>query len=220
MFEKVGVQEIFATPVWIVDLKPDHADALNRDLLAAIEALILPLPSGMSLGQTNWQTDPNLQDLPQFTDFISLVEKAAHAAAEYLKLRSTDLTVTGCWANINPPGAHNPPHIHPNNYLSGVYYVATPPGEGRITFEDPRAQTQIMMPPVTEPTLNNGNLVNFGVKAGRLLMFPAWLAHSVPVNRSQMNRVSISFNLMFRNFIRDASPAMWKGSAQNNPSKG
>ena len=34
------------------------------------------------------------------------------------------MMITGCWANINPPAAYHPTHNHPNNYLSGVYYVA------------------------------------------------------------------------------------------------
>ena len=27
------------------------------------------------------------------------------------------------WANINPPGGMNMPHIHPNALFSGVYYI-------------------------------------------------------------------------------------------------
>ena len=27
------------------------------------------------------------------------------------------------WANINPPGGSNTPHVHPNSLFSGVYYV-------------------------------------------------------------------------------------------------
>ena len=30
------------------------------------------------------------------------------------------------WANLNPPGGYNKPHIHPNSLWSGVYYVKAP----------------------------------------------------------------------------------------------
>ena len=30
------------------------------------------------------------------------------------------------WANINPPGGSNAPHIHPNSLFSGVYYIKHP----------------------------------------------------------------------------------------------
>ena len=79
-------------------------------------------------------------------------------------------------------------------------------------FEDPRVQAQVMLPPVSEFTPYNGNVVSFEVKPGRLLVFPAWLSHSVPGNRSQHNRISMSFNLMFRNYAEVAGPPLWKGS--------
>lgn len=210
MIQHSGVKSIFATPVWIVDLGDDHAVALNARLSKEIEALMGPvLP--LSAGRTNWQTDPNLHRLPQFGEVVTLFESAGRAAANYLKLKCTDLVVTGCWANVNPPGGHNPSHTHPNNYLSGVYYVAVPEGEGRIAFEDPRIQAQVMMPPVSELTPYNGNIVTFETKPGRLLVFPAWLGHAVPTNRSQQNRISMSFNLMFRNYAEELSAPLWQG---------
>lgn len=216
MMEKSGVQNIFATPIWAAELAPDYAAALNQRLLAEIKALMGP-QSPLTAGRSNWQTDPVLHRLPQFAEFVALVEGAARGAAEYLKLKSRDLVVTGCWANLNPPGAHNPSHNHPNNYLSGVYYVAAAEGATRIAFEDPRPQAQVMLPPVTEHTPYNGNVVMVEAKPGRLLLFPAWLGHFVPTNRSSEDRVSIAFNLMFRNYAEDISAPLWKGSTKIDP---
>jgi uncharacterized protein (TIGR02466 family) len=213
MIKRSGLREIFATPVWIVDLADDYAAARNARLMAEIEALMNPLPP-LAPGRSNWQTDPILHRLPQFAELIALFEQAGRSAAEYLKLKPRDMVVTGCWANVNPPGGHNPAHHHPNNFLSGVYYVSIPDGEGRIAFEDPRSQAQVMLAPVTEFTHYNGNIVTFEVKPGRLLIFPAWLSHSVPVNHSQHNRVSISFNLMFKNYLDELSPPLWQGTTR------
>src|SRR5690349_15562526 len=143
VIKRSGLQQIFATPVWIVDLADDYAAALNARLIANIEALMNPLPP-LTPGRTNWQTDPALHRLPQFAELIALFEEGGRGAADYLKLKSRDMVVTGCWANVNPPGGHNPAHQHPNNFLSGVYYVSIPDGEGRISFEDPRPQAQVM----------------------------------------------------------------------------
>jgi len=38
------------------------------------------------------------------------------------------------------------------------------------------------------------------VGVGTLLVFPAWLPHSVDANRSERARISISFNAMFTAF--------------------
>ena len=107
------------------------------------------------------------------------------------------LRVTGCWANVNPPGASHRMHAHPNNFLSGVYYVSVPAGADTINFHDPRPQTGQIRPPVTALTAENTDQVVVRIAEGTLLLFPAWLMHSVDANPTQERRVSVSFNLMF-----------------------
>lgn len=212
MIQNVAVSDIFATPIWTVDLQPEFAATLNARLLSEIYALMTPRPP-LAPG-ANWQTDPILHKLPQFAEIVQLVERAGRGAVEFLKLKCRDVVVTGCWANVNPPGGRNSSHTHPNNFLSAVYYVSTPESEGRIVFEDPRPQAYVLMPPVAEFTPYNGNNVFFDVKPGRIVVFPAWLTHSVPVNRSAVERVSMAFNLMFPNYVNEASPAMWQGTVK------
>ena len=45
MIEKQEVQELFPTPLWVVDLKPAAAATLNAALKAEIERLIAPRPA-------------------------------------------------------------------------------------------------------------------------------------------------------------------------------
>src|SRR6476619_7467546 len=124
MIEKQEVQELFPTPLWIVDLKPAEAVTLNARLKAEIERLIAPRPK-VPAG-SNWQTPQDLH------------KRAARGVARFLQVDQYPMVITGCWANVNPPGAYHPTHHHPNNYLSGVYYVAVPPVGSRILFQDPR----------------------------------------------------------------------------------
>jgi len=210
MIQGLAVKELFPTPVWTVDLEPQAALVMNAQLQLEIERLLTPrpkLPPG-----ANWQTDPILQTLPAFAGLMEVVRKAAHGIVAFLKLKPAELVVTGAWANVNPQGGRNSPHTHPNNFLSAVYYVSIPEGEGRIVFEDPRPQAFVMMPPVARHGPHNSNTVSFEVKPGRLVLFPAWLTHSVPVNKSTAERVSIAVNLMFKDYVEHASPALWKGT--------
>ena len=50
------------------------------------------------------------------------------------------------WANINPPGGYNAPHIHPNSLFSGVYYIKAPKNSGNLVCNDPRPGVQLNMP--------------------------------------------------------------------------
>ena len=41
------------------------------------------------------------------------------------------------------------------------------------------------------------------------LFFPAYLLHSVTPNRSERNRISLSFNVMFSAFTENLSKPLW-----------
>lgn len=209
MIEKQEVQELFPTSIWIVDLKPAEAAPFNAKLKAEIENIISPRPR-VPAG-SNWQTPQDLHTRPAFADFVKLVEMAARGVARFLQIDQHPMTITGCWANINPPGAYHPTHNHPNNYLSGVYYVAVPESGSRIVFQDPRPL--MIMPKPRQFTRLTANAADAESRPGRLLIFPAWLRHSVPANDGQTERVSISFNLMFKQFAETLAAPMWDPTA-------
>jgi uncharacterized protein (TIGR02466 family) len=209
--DKMEVKEIFPTPVWVVDLKPDAARALNARLVPEIERLISPRPP-IQPG-SNWQTDPVLHTLPAFGEFITFVETAARGVLRFLRLDHMPVQITGCWANINPPGAYHPLHHHPNNYLSGVYYAKAGSNASVILFQDPRPQASIISPPHRELTPLTVSASAVEARSGRLVIFPAWLKHTVPTNATGEDRISISFNLMFPQFTESYAQPLWKGSA-------
>lgn len=211
MIDKQEVQEIFPTPLWIVDLKADAAAALNDRLRSAIHRIISPRPKIPAA--SGWQTPQDLHRRPEFAEFIRLVETAARGVARFLQIDQYPMAVTGCWANVNPPGAYHLMHHHPNNYLSGVYYVTIPPGGSRIEFQDPRNQASMIMPKPRDYTKFTANGANAEARAGRMVLFPAWLKHTVPANQGNEDRISISFNLMFNNFTETMASPMWEATA-------
>jgi uncharacterized protein (TIGR02466 family) len=209
MIEKQEVQELFPCPLWVVDLKSAEAAVLNAKLKTEIERIVSPRPQ-IAPG-ANWQTPQDLHTRPAFAEFITLVETAARGVARFLQVDQYPLAVTGCWANINPRGAYHPTHHHPNNYLSGVYYVAIPEPGSRIVFQDPRPS--MIMPKPRQYTRMTANGADAQSKAGRLLIFPSWLKHSVPSNEGQSERISISFNLMFKDFTETMASPLWQPTA-------
>ncbi len=73
----------------------------------------------------------------------SCIHSTAQTILQFLKLGYDAIEITGCWANINASGAAHAIHSHPNNFLSGIYYVSTHPGADSVNFHDPRPQTSI-----------------------------------------------------------------------------
>lgn len=211
IFADLSVKDVFPTPIWVADLDPHLATRMNAELETAIKELVEPRPQ-IPLGST-WQTTPVLHKHDRFAEFCALVRKAGAATLAFLDLKNRDFDITGCWANINPTGGLNSPHTHPNNFLSGVYYVSIPGNSGQIVFADPRPQAASILPPADKWNKYVGNEIKLEVKAGRMVIFPAWLVHSVPVNRSAEERISISFNLMFKDFTESVSKPLWTGTA-------
>ncbi len=168
----------------------------------------LPQWPGTSAGGA-WQSGPGLHRLDALRALIACIDTEVYSVLDFLKIAASGFEITGCWANTLEPGAAHPMHIHPNNFLSGVYYVQVQPGADNINFHDPRPQTGIIRPPVIELTAYNTDQVVVSVEEGMLLLFPAWLPHSVSVNVSDRRRVSISFNLMFAEYEKSMSPPLW-----------
>ena len=105
------------------------------------------------------------------------------------------------WVNINGPGHCNLRHHHdPHSgmFLSGVFYVKVPENSGAICFYDPRPHIN------TAPDMvyyNGGAPAwRFYPKPNTLILFPSWLEHSVEVNKSSEERISIAFNLFNLNY--------------------
>lgn len=204
------VHELFPTPVWVIDLTPEVHEPLNRAIKEAIDTMAAARPP-IRPGET-WQTDPYIHKLPQFTDLTALIRASAKGALDFLKIDYESFEITGCWININPKGGLNTRHTHPNNYLSGTYYVQVPAGANRIVFDDPRPQAMTMMPKVKAYSKFIGNEIGVDVKEGRLMMFPAWLSHGVPANPEEAERISVSFNIMFGAYTETMSAPLWRGT--------
>jgi uncharacterized protein (TIGR02466 family) len=106
-----------------------------------------------------------------------------------------ELSMTDCWVNVMPRLAAHSLHLHPLATISGTYYVRTPRGASHIKFEDPRLPSFMAAPPrVAAPRPENRTFVSYPVTAGNVVLFESWLRHEVGANRTDEERVSVSFN--------------------------
>ena len=156
--------------------------------------------SGVKKTNVNgWHSETNMHELPQFKPLVDELFKMQHQIFKEEWL-DREPRLGNMWANINYQGGYNKPHIHPNSLFSGVYYVHAQPNSGKLICNDPRPGIQTVMP-VRKPGQPPKHLwreTHLEPKPGRIIMFPAWLWHSVEPNQSNDIRISVSFN-----FIQD-----------------
>jgi uncharacterized protein (TIGR02466 family) len=104
------------------------------------------------------------------------------------------LQIQNIWLNINPPGAYNELHHHLGSVLSGVYYVDAKDQQGNIQFERTDGAEYHIPEKIEQETYYTCTRATYAAKTGALYIFPSWLKHSVQGNRSNADRISISFN--------------------------
>jgi uncharacterized protein (TIGR02466 family) len=209
MFAKSTLLRFFPTCVWVFDLVPGDAKALSAAIIKTVESALPPaskLPRDHSL-----QSGTHLHELPEFKPLVTHALDAGREILKNLGHEPAPMEMTGCWANISVPDARHGEHSHPNNYLSGVYYVKTPKGGDSINFYDPRPQAHVVAPHVATFSPNHASSVHVEVQPGRLVLFPGWLRHSVDPNRGDGVRMSIAFNLMFSDYTAQQSRPRFKG---------
>ena len=148
-----------------------------------------------------WHSTTDMQNKPEYKPLVDELFKMVHKVFEEECLDKQPV-LGNMWANINPSGGYNKPHVHPNSLFSGVYYVKTPPNCGRLLCQDPRPGIQTVMP--TRKSVEIPKYlwrdVHLQPQENRVVMFPAWLWHSVEPNQSKDIRISVSFNFIQRGF--------------------
>lgn len=106
-----------------------------------------------------------------------------------------ELKMTSCWINIMPTNVVHAMHLHPLSVISGTYYVQTPKDCSAIKFEDPRFDSFMASPPRKSSAKDmNQRHHSLAPQEGHVVLFESWLRHEVPANKSNKERISISFN--------------------------
>ena len=102
------------------------------------------------------------------------------------------LVVTQCWTNKNPPNSKHHEHVHPNSIISGVFYFRQSKTLPPIQFSK-SIQECIKLNPEKYNQLNSETFL-LPMVDGELVLFPSSLRHSVPFNKGNETRYSMSFN--------------------------
>ncbi len=208
MFKSSQVLQLFPVFVWAQVLEDEVAGPLNEHLVQQAAAL-KPASAESLPPNTGWQTRNDLQTLPEFGEMTEIINAATQKVLQFLQVEPAPTEITGCWMNIKPTGVGHPLHGHPNNYLSGVYYVKAPKGSDSILFHDFRMDRIVISPRYIKEVPQNSSLARIPIAENLLIMFPAWLPHSVAANPTPEERVSLSFNIMFSDFTQTLAKPNW-----------
>ena len=144
-----------------------------------------------------WHSTTDMHKKPEYSPLVTELFRMQKEIYDHEHI-DRNAFLGNMWANINPPGGLNNPHLHPNSLFSGVYYVKSQPKSGRLKIYDPRSTSQMVMP-IRKPGNPGRDMwrdATLDPVIGRIIMFPSWLWHSVEENQSDDIRISVSFNFL------------------------
>ena len=187
---------VFSTPIW-TGLILNYQE-LNNKMFKYIKDLQIQNPKGITKSNVfGWHSEDFDLENEQPKYFINSISTNLNEAFKDMgwDIKNQEVKVTSMWSVINKKNASNARHIHSNNYISAAYYVKTPENGGDIVFHDPRTVTTFRYPKIAENNTLNSNIFTIQPKEGLLVLFPSYLYHSVDFNRSEEERIVISFNI-------------------------
>ena len=197
---KAQILRLFPTPVLVHEV--EEAEELNGEL----EQLILDRRSkdqGLRLSNRGgWQSN---RDFPQWAGdpgqrIVQLALELANEHSVRPDGKGPPGWVADVWANVSESGHFNMPHVHGGSFWSGVYYVRAGEGEGgQLILHDPRMPGLRMHAPGVHFKGMGAELkAEVRPRAGLMVLFPAWLSHSVEPWSGEGHRISIAMNIRAR----------------------
>jgi uncharacterized protein (TIGR02466 family) len=198
------ITSLFTTPLYRARLT-DHGKVNAAELEQSCLVIADDDEAGQQWceehGYPGYTSYASLTDLPwRFPIFKAVVKAldkhvAAFAKELHFDLGDRKLELEDLWINILPEGGSHASHIHPHAVISGTTYVAMPAGTSAIKFEDPRLPMMMAAPPRLKKAPEHlRQFIYLQPDAGDVLLWESWLRHEVPMNMSEEERISVSFN--------------------------
>ena len=188
------IEQWFPTPIYYGDVTGDRLNAVQDELLACCNSL------SFQQNEAWGSTEHNLSDVSFRTSVINdrkltaIADVIDYHLKQYIpsEFHQRKYDIVESWFTKTLKNQYSHQHHHGRWDIAGCYYVQTNGSDGSIHFHNPTSLTASYI------FANHvDQTVSYAPVVGRILLFPAWLAHNVSENRTDSERVSIAFNIAF-----------------------
>jgi uncharacterized protein (TIGR02466 family) len=187
----------FAVPVFTAEM--EGFTAHREGIISRVRALRDGQPGMQRSNLRGWHSADNLHldDDEHIAWLFRNIESFTTACATNSAggRNPGEIIIEDAWANINPGGGWNMPHMHLPADWSGVCYISIEEdvtqirGDGDLILIDPHPAGQ---------RFGRGGTVNIRPSTGKIVLFPSYLMHMVAPHSGTSERISIAFNYRVR----------------------
>tara|TARA_Y100001963_G_C6645040_1_gene382867 strand:+ start:66 stop:836 length:771 start_codon:yes stop_codon:yes gene_type:complete len=197
--EKDELMKVFPTPVLICKGPIDY----SREKKWCIDYECTKLNNSQIEHYNRQSKDTFILDNPELKLIREYIEQKINIFAGQILSYSDKLVITQSWLNKSGKGEFHQKHSHPNSIISGIWYPLINKNLPPIQFDNYRT-------PQVEMGVKNGGYNTFNsthltvpMNEGELILFPSTLPHSVSANKTDDERISLSFNTWCKGSIGD-----------------
>jgi len=174
---------------------PNHKkiEANLSDYCLSLKKEIEPGGKGW-LSSNTYNTSDGQYDLlddPAFSDLNKWIDTMVQAYVEQNKIKKP-VTVKNSWFNIYKKYDYQEFHKHPESIISTIYFLKADKNSSRVVFKTPK--DDMFNIKFSENSPENLELVYYTPEAGKLLIFPSNISHSVEQHLSDNTRITLAHN--------------------------
>ena len=192
------IQDWFATPIYYNDMESDKIVAEKKEIIDAFDSLEKNNQLVNFNGTSRLTFSTKIESVIKHFNLINterLVLQECHNYMTSIGVIFKNIKILHNWVigytNNQYQGEHN--HGYDNKILSGVFYVQVSDNASPIVFSTPNPYEQHIV--CTGTNLVNVSFIGYEAKENRIIIFPSFLKHNVPVNdKLQGNRLAFAFN--------------------------
>lgn len=188
--------ELFPTPVYTTMIPPTFSKVIpffdRQDM-------------GTDSDHDNYgfrSKDSYILDKPECRELANFILGNAKVYADQLGYDYPEYRFGQSWISVKAPGQHHTMHTHPNGLISGVFYYG-PIAEKTPAIRFHKMTVGVNASYIQPRTVDKKKDLKYAqgefsimFEPGLLLLFPSYLHHSVPVNKTDKPRQSLAFNVV------------------------
>jgi uncharacterized protein (TIGR02466 family) len=185
---------LFGVPIYSADVDPISSKSIDYIVNLPFQRM----ENGFITEDVTLLDDPNC---------LEIRNKILNAFDDYaynlLKIKpETEFYLTTSWAVKFLPGGSAHEHSHCNSLFSGTLYLKAAKETGQITFHKHQKYLNFSSPTIslefTEQNIFNSSTWSITPTENQIIIFPSNVMHSVDINNSKDDRVSVAFNMFVR----------------------
>lgn len=196
----MNLMPVFTTPIYENFIHNKNVDREFEDVINTLKQNDEFQPNMAT--ECQLLSDPtftkNLFDTGKLELFKSYLEENVRnyvkmVVPDYITNRNYDFVIDSSWLTLNRKGHYSHLHHHADSDVSGVFYVKTSGVDGDLVIENPNrlATTSYLLNTWQES-------LYLRPEKDKLILFPGWISHRVEKNTTDEERISFSFNIMFK----------------------